>query len=129
MGSDCLRCNFGFGFLALALQILIGRGAMDVRWYSQATDAFVFPWVYGISVILIHEIRSEASDREVWRFGCHAFALGMLFGPLGLLFKRYFPECMEHKRARRNFFIGLIYGTSFGTSVIVFAANALPDVR
>ena len=122
-------CNFGFGFLALTLHILIvPRGAMDKRWYSQATDAFVFPWVYGISVILIHAIRSEASDREVWRFGCHAFALGMLFGPLGLLFKRCFPECMERKRARHNFFGGLIYGTIFGTSVIAFAANALRQV-
>ena len=85
----------------------------------------MFPWVYGASVILTRAIRSKASDRKVWRFGCHGFALGMLFGPFGLLFERCFSECVEHKRVGHNFLRGLVYGTIFGITLIVVAVYTL----
>ena len=84
--------------------------------------------MYRLSVNLAHAIRSEASDRKAWRFGCHGFLLGLLFGPFGLLFNRCFPECVEHKPVRHNFLGGLIYGTIFGVTLVAVAVNTLDYV-
>ncbi len=70
----------------------------------------VFAWLYGGAITVLHAIRSSASDRIRWRYGLNGLAVGMLFGPVGLFFKRCFPEMMQYKQARTNFHGGFVFG-------------------
>ena len=88
---------------------------------------FIFVWIFAISVILTRAVRSKPSDRQVWRFGCHAFVIRLLYGPFGLLFRGCFPECAEHKRIRRNFFGCFVYGIVFWITIIATASRNLKN--
>ena len=115
-------CNLGFGLSVMIIHILLTQIIEILR--EQFFHSFLFVWVFGFSVILTHVIRSDKCDREFWRFGCHGFVLGLLFGPLGLLFKGCFPECVDHKRVRGNFFSGLVYGVIYiSTGLLLLCAS------
>ena len=117
-------CNVGFGFLALILHILLTHFLTIEK---LVWPVFIFVWIFAISLILTNAVRSKPPDRQVWRFGCHAFVIGLLYGPFGLLFKGCFPECAEHKRIRRNFFGCLAFGVVCWITVIATASRNLQN--
>ena len=109
-------CNLGFGLSVMIIHILLTQIIEILR--EQFFHSFLFVWVFGFSVILTHVIRSDKCDREFWRFSCHGFVLGFLFGPLGLLFKGCFPERADHERVRQCFFGGFVFGKIFCLTIV-----------
>ena len=117
-------CNVGFVFLALILHILLTH-FLTIQ--KHACPVFIFVWIFAISVILTYAVRSKPSDRQVWRFGCRAFVIVLLYGPFRPLFKGRFPECAEHKRVRRNIFGCFVYGMVCTITVIATALRNLQN--
>lgn len=74
--------------------------------------ASVFTLVYACFVFILKAIRSDAEERNHWRFLMMNIVLGCLCGPLAFLFTNVFPEHSTNSDIARNIFWGCIYGNA-----------------
>ncbi len=118
--------HIGFASLAMILSLVIDLKVLDSA-KRYLTGTVVFMMVLGISIALLHLVRNEGREVTVWRYGVHGFALGVLFGPFGFLFRRCFPELrVREGKIRRNLFSGIAYGMLF---VCALSANVIGNVN
>ncbi len=110
--------HIGFASLAMILNLVVDLKILDIS-KRYITGSAVFMIVFGISIALLHLIRSEGRDVAVWGYAVHGFALGVLFGPFGILFRRCFHEVQpRNKRIQRILLCGTAYGMLFVCVVI-----------
>ncbi len=83
----------------------------------------MYAWLYEGVIIVLHAVGSVPSDRIRWGYEFKRFAVEMLFGTFGILFKRHFPETKENEQARANFHYGLAFGVIFFLAVVNFIAS------
>ena len=113
-GDVSKSANVGMALLGTLLALFLG-GFYPFH--------LMFTWLYGGAIILLHAIGSSPSDRVRWRYGLNGFAAGMLFGPIGIFFKRCFPETTEDEQARANFHEGYAFGVIFLLTVVNLIAS------
>lgn len=103
--------NIGFACFSMMLSILWEWTFYRTRYLA---PSFIFAWILTIAIASLHVIRSTKFDQVLWRYAINGFALGFLFGPVGVCFKRCFPEVGGTiEQARSNFFGGVAFGLLF----------------
>ncbi len=80
----------------------------------------LFVWVFGASLVLVHVLRNLDEDKALWRCFGHGVAAGFLFGPLGVLFKRWICEIDRNEQTETYFFLGFGFGLNLLASVSLY---------
>ena len=116
--------HIGFASLAMILNLVIDLKILNKRYI---TGSAVFMIVFGISIAVLHLVRKEGRDLAVWGYAVHGVALGVLFGPFGLLFRRCFPDVqLRKKQIQRTLLSGTAYGMLF---VCVLIPNIIGNIN
>ncbi len=91
------------------------------RWPSAPVSIFV--WVFGGSLVLVHILRNLDEDKLLWRCFGHGIIVGVLFGPLGFLVKRWICEIGANEQAETYFFLGFGFGLNLLASVTIYVVH------
>ena len=106
--------NIGFAYWPIILVLLF----VPFRYEFFFRLGVLFTWSYGLATILSHFIRNTRAEREYWKFYTMGGGLGVLFGPLGFLFVRIFPEHSKDEIVSAKPNLGCAYGAIWTAATI-----------